>query len=242
MPSLPQGRWRFQAEAGRRKPRRHKRERMRRRDFQGSIARGEPPFGERGAGNRQVRGNRPPEAADGEAGRFSGRTADPERGPGRARARRGFRRKRRGFGRTASAKGDLRGFGLEASPGSGGASCRGGCQREAAAGLPAFATRRDRRGAFGLLPRPRGTEQGLTALLRSPGSARGASRRAAIPKPPSERWPRHPATAVKAGTSGGRWRRRPPLRFARLVFDSSRHRRFVAAARRVRLIAIALVS
>ena len=31
------------------------------------------------------------------------------------------------------------------------------------------------------------------------------------PKPPSERWPRHPATAVKAGTSGGRWRHRPPL-------------------------------
>jgi hypothetical protein len=80
---------------------------------------------------------------------------------------------------------------------------------------PDTATRRgSARGFRASPPRPTGDRTGLRGLAAGSGeSGRGVSRSAAIPKPPSERWPRHPATAVKAGTSGGRWRHRPPLRF-----------------------------
>jgi hypothetical protein len=78
---------------------------------------------------------------------------------------------------------------------------------------PASATRRG--SARGLRASPE-TQRDRTG--REPRSGTGESGGGpcvpeAIPKPPSERWPRHPATAVKAGTSGGRWRHRPTLRF-----------------------------
>jgi|GEM_PF-4446338 len=66
-------------------------------------------------------------------------------------------------------------------------------------------------GLSGLSRNPPGPERGFTAFAAGSGESGRGSRPAAIPKPPSERWPRHPATAVKAGTSGGRWRHRPPL-------------------------------
>ena len=67
-------------------------------------------------------------------------------------------------------------------------------------------------GPSGLSRDPPGTERGFAASLRNPGESEGGRLRPPRdPKPPSERWPRHPATAVKAGTSGGRWRHRPPL-------------------------------
>lgn len=70
-------------------------------------------------------------------------------------------------------------------------------------------------GLHASLPRPIGTRTGLHASLRGPGEAAEAFGPRRAPKPPSERWPRHPATAVKAGTSGGRWRHRPPLALGR---------------------------
>jgi hypothetical protein len=91
---------------------------------------------------------------------------------------------------------------------------RAGSAREATAGISvqAHATRRE--SAWGLAPPcrdPPDAERGLAASLRDPGESEAGRARLAIPKPPSERWPRHPATAVKAGTSGGRWRHRPPF-------------------------------
>jgi hypothetical protein len=87
--------------------------------------------------------------------------------------------------------------------------------------------RRGRRGGISIpAKRPQGIGEGLHRPSarptgcrtrprgRAPGSEEseaGVRARLAIRKPPSERWPRHPATAVKAGTSGGRWRHRPPL-------------------------------
>jgi hypothetical protein len=62
------------------------------------------------------------------------------------------------------------------------------------------------------LPKPTGCRTRLQGLAPGSGGERsGRSRPPRDPQPPSERWPRHPATAVKAGTSGGRWRHRPPL-------------------------------
>ena len=55
---------------------------------------------------------------------------------------------------------------------------------------------------------PNGASRPRSGIRRK---AKRAPRPPRDPKPPSERWPRHPATAVKAGTSGGRWRHRPPL-------------------------------
>jgi hypothetical protein len=101
-------------------------------------------------------------------------------------------------------KGDRRGFGLDASP------------KGSESGISVAPERPDgdRRRAFEPLRRdPPGPERGRQSSLRDPGEAAGLSSPGADPKPPSERWPRHPATAVKAGTSGGRWRRRPPLLF-----------------------------
>lgn len=67
-------------------------------------------------------------------------------------------------------------------------------------------------GLRGLPLKPTGCRTGLRGLAPGSGGKRsGRSRPPRDPKPPSERWPRHPATAVKAGTSGGRWRHRPPL-------------------------------
>lgn len=70
----------------------------------------------------------------------------------------------------------------------------------------------DRRGAFSLSAEthrvPNGASRPRSGIR---GKRSGRSRPPRNPKPPSERWPRHPATAVKAGTSGGRWRHRPPL-------------------------------
>lgn len=97
--------------------------------------------------------------------------------------------RRRGFGRAGS------------DPGSGGGIS-----------VPLKRPDGDRRGAFGPLPKPTGCRTGPRGLAPGSGGKRsGRSRPPRDPKPPSERWPRHPATAVKAGTSGGRWRHRPPL-------------------------------
>jgi hypothetical protein len=96
-------------------------------------------------------------------------------------------------------KGDRRGLGLDASLGKGAAS---------AAPDPTGIGEGPKR----LSPGPTGSRTRLRGL--APGSEEseaGVRARLAIRKPPSERWPRHPATAVKAGTSGGRWRHRPPL-------------------------------
>jgi hypothetical protein len=95
------------------------------------------------------------------------------------------------------------------------ASARPDPPRETAAGLSGFATatrRGSARGSRASLRDPPGPERGAS-LAPGPRENGGASRPGAIPKPPSARWPRHPATAVKAGTSGGRWRHRPPLSF-----------------------------
>jgi hypothetical protein len=77
---------------------------------------------------------------------------------------------------------------------------------------PAWATRRGSARGFGLFAETHRVPNGAS---RPRSGTRGKAKRASCPprdpKPPSERWPRHPATAVKAGTSGGRWRHRPPL-------------------------------
>jgi hypothetical protein len=114
-------------------------------------------------------------------------------------------------------KGDRRGFGPDASPGTGTASARpapeGKWRRDFGSALSDPTGIGE--GPHGLSRDPPGPN-GAQVSLRNRGKRRGSGSKA-IPKPPSERWPRHPATAVKAGTSGGRWRHRPPLRFAPLL-------------------------
>lgn len=126
----------------------------------------------------------------------------------------GLRESGKALGRRRDPKGDRKGFGPDANPRRRCGFGRAGSAKGSDGGASALQERPDgdRRGAFGPPRRdPPGPERGFAASLRDPGKAVGALRPAAIPKPPSERWPRHPATAVKAGTSGGRWRHRPPL-------------------------------
>src|SRR5687768_14120206 len=77
---------------------------------------------------------------------------------------------------------------------------------------PVQATRRGSVRDFRVSPE---THRDPNGASRPRSGIRGKAKRASCPprdpKPPSERWPRHPATAVKAGTSGGRWRHRPSL-------------------------------
>jgi hypothetical protein len=214
-PSLPQGRWRRTLKAGRRtKPRPHKRKRMR-----GGISRNLPwpcrrarSRASRRGRTGEGRGNRPAARAEGRRGRAQAPAATRKgiRGASASRISSEEGKLRPSLLR----KGNRRGFGLDASPGDGTASAApdppGALRRDF--GL-ARATRRGSAKGFAPLCRdPPGAERGFAASLRDPGESEGGrSRPPRDPKPPSERWPRHPATAVKAGTSGGRWRHRPPL-------------------------------
>lgn len=199
---------------GRTKPRPHKRKRMR-----GGISRN--PQGRREGLVREP-----------------GSSAEPARVAGIAPRLEAAGRRRRPRPEPRPEKGASRGFGPKALPEGGkdfGSSVFRRATGEASASMralgdgsgfgPARIRPGKRRRGFGLAQAtrrgsargssaspsrdPNGTEQGFAALLRDRGAPGLAAQ--AIPKPPSARWPRHPATAVKAGTSGGRWRHRPPL-------------------------------
>jgi hypothetical protein len=196
-----------------------------RRDFtKPSVATAKALRSPKRAPNRQSRGNRPEARAGREMGKGFGPSRDPKRGfsmrlrprtraPGdrrglRAEPRsereferlrpRGIPRKARASARPFRKRGDRRGFGLDASlwrrRGFGRPDPRGSMRGASLSSGPT-----------GCRTRPCGFAPG------SEESEAGVRARLAIRKPPSERWPRHPATAVKAGTSGGRWRHRPPL-------------------------------
>jgi hypothetical protein len=161
-----------------------------------------------------------------ESGEAFGRSRDPKRGFERFRPREAPRKAGRLQGPPSKLrlrwhprpsdfrKGDRRGFGLDASPRRRRGFGRAGSAREAMARISVLPKRPDgnRRGAPGPLGEthrvPNGASRPRSGIR---GKRSGRSRPPRNPKPPSERWPRHPATAVKAGTSGGRWRHRPPL-------------------------------
>jgi hypothetical protein len=150
----------------------------------------------------------------------SGKVAKPSGG---AAIRKGFReasasrrssKKRKGFGSAFFRNGRPERLRSRCEP-EGTARLRPGPIRKGSFGLGFGLVQATRRGSGrGFMPLfgTRGCRTGLRGL--APGSEEseaGVRARLAIRKPPSERWPRHPATAVKAGTSGGRWRHRPPF-------------------------------
>ena len=211
-PSLPQGRWRRKRKAGRRtKPRPHKRKRMR-----GGISLSRKGKGEGFGPSLDPQGV--PRRGFGlgwallESGKAFGRRRDPKRGFERLRLRE-IPREAGGFDpasferATGEASASMRA--LER------ARLRPGPIRKGRDGQdfgPVQATRRGSVRDFRVSPE---THRDPNGASRPRSGIRGKAKRASCPprdpKPPSERWPRHPATAVKAGTSGGRWRHRPSL-------------------------------
>ena len=166
-PSLPQGRWRRQAEAGRRtKPRPHKRKRMR-----GGISRNLPwrcrkalyePEGP--PTRRRLRESPRGTSRQGNGARLNAPGRDPQGIADKASALAAAPGERQGFRAAPRSEGRPERLRPRCEPWNRSGFGRAGSAREAAARLSATLKRpdRDRREAFGPLPRPKGTEQGAS--------------------------------------------------------------------------------
>lgn len=216
-PSLPQGRWRRTRKGGEAdEAAQPSAQADARRDFTKSPMAGTKSSQEPGvtAEPAKAAGIAPWLEPAGKTARGFGPEPRPERVPRRGFGREGGPGKRQGLRAAPRSEGRPEGLRPRCEPGEGAASAGPDPPGKRRRGFQ-LRLRNPTGIGEGLAPppRPTGDRTGLRASLRYPGKAAGASGPAAIPKPPSERWPRHPATAVKAGTSGGRWRHRPPLSF-----------------------------